>query len=78
MMACSDTCSVYTHLLEEVLNDGVLGHLRTGDEASLDLLLDARQHLLILFRREAFRACAETPPRMRTHNSNKTSQKISL
>ena len=41
------------HLFEEVLDDGVLGDLRAGDESTLDLFLDARQHLLVFFRREA-------------------------
>ena len=45
------------HLLEEVLHNGVLGHLRTDDEATFDLLLDAREHLLVFFRREALSTC---------------------
>lgn len=42
-----------THLFSEVLYDAVLGDLRADRKASLQLLLDARDHFLVLLRSEA-------------------------
>lgn len=42
-----------TDLLGEVLDDAVLGHLGADGEASLQLLLNARDHFLVLLRGEA-------------------------
>lgn len=46
-----------TDLLGEILDDAVLRHLRADGEAALQLLLDARDHLLVLLCREALNTC---------------------
>lgn len=40
-------------LLGEVLDDAVLRHLGANGKASLELLLDTREHLLVLLGSEA-------------------------
>lgn len=45
--------SSHTDLFGEVLDDAVLRHLGADDKTSLQLLLNARDHFLVLLRREA-------------------------
>lgn len=47
------------HLLGEVLDDAMLGHLGADGKAALQLLLDAAQQLLVLLAGKALHPCGQ-------------------
>lgn len=49
----------HTDLFGEILDDAVLGHLGADGKASLQLLLNARDHLLVLLGREPLHSWIE-------------------
>lgn len=53
---CGMKVTVGTCLFHKVLNNAMLGHLRSNSKSSLQLLFNPYQHLMIFFSCESFRA----------------------